>query len=69
MLFLVGTSNETILPAGSVPWKVHRHRLHAAVLQAHVGQEADSQRPGVHRPGVLQLHHVGQVSGLLFYVV
>lgn len=28
------------LPTGSISRKVHRHRIHAAVLQADAGQEA-----------------------------
>lgn len=27
------------LPAGFIPRKVHRHRIHAAILQANAGQE------------------------------
>lgn len=43
-------SNSTSLSAGSVSREVHRHWLHAAVLQANAGQKAHAQRPGVHRP-------------------
>ena len=51
-----------LCPSGSVPREVHRHRVLAAVLQTHPEQAAGPQRPGVHRPGVLQLAHVDQVS-------
>lgn len=50
------------LPTGSFPRKVHRHRILAAILQAHPEQATGPQRPGVNRSGVLQLPHVDQVS-------
>ncbi len=52
----------SVLPAGLVSWEVHRYGLLAAVLQAHPEQALGSERPGVHRPGVLQLAHLDQVS-------
>lgn len=53
------------LPAtGSVPREVHRHRLHAALLQTDAEQAPDAEGPGVHRPRVLQLHCLDQVSAL-----
>lgn len=48
--------------AGSVSWQVHRHRLHAALLQADAEQAAHAEGPGIHRPRVLQLHRLDKVS-------
>lgn len=51
------------LPAtGSVPREIHRYRLHAALLQTDAEQAPDTEGPGVHRPRVLQLHRLDQVS-------
>lgn len=49
-------------PSGSFPRQVHRHWFLTAILQAHPEQAVGPQRPGVNRPGVLQLPHVDQVS-------
>lgn len=47
--------------AGTFPRQVHRHGLLSAFLQTHAEQEANTQRPGVHRPRVLQLTYMDQV--------
>lgn len=47
---------------GLVPWQIHRHRFLAALLQTHFEQTSGSQRPGVNRPGILQLSDLDQVS-------
>lgn len=47
--------------SGSVPWKVHRYGLHPPFLQADAEQETNPERPGVHRPRILQLHRLDQV--------
>lgn len=52
------------LPTGTFPWQVHWHRLLSAFLQTHAEQEANTQRPWVHWPRVLQLTHMDQVIDL-----
>ena len=53
--------------AGIVPWQVYRQWFHAALLQAHVEQEAGVEGPRVDRPGVLLQPCVDQVGLSLVY--
>lgn len=48
--------------AGALPRQVYRHGLHPALLQADAEQAPHPEGPGVHRPRILQLHPLDQVS-------